>query len=407
MSGRPTSPHKPAAVLDSRPDCSSSSPGSANYVGMARKRFQRGHLTLRNDVWIGMWREDVIQDGKIKRVLGWHPLGTKSDYPTKKLALRALEDRLSVINNLSYRPRPVAKFSEFAEKWEKVVLPNLKPSSRPPIKSQLHKHLLPALGAVPLKDFTGELVQSFISGCGLSTKTMKNLVATMRIMWNSAKAWDYVAHNPFDGLVLPQWDAPEQPMRSRDDVTRIIAAIDPHYRPAIWLVVQTGIRRGELCALNVGDVDFPRCFVAVRRSRSGKFITNTKSKRPRAFPISPNLAACLQELVNGRDADQPLFLTKEAKRLHPDNFAHRVIAPVIRKLGLKGGLHAFRHGNATAQDALGVPLKTRMETLGHVNTRTTMDYTHLLTEDARRVPEMLDVYFSLDRPISLPLQEIK
>src|ERR1039457_1649632 len=132
MSGRATSPHKQAAVLDSRPGCSSFSPVAANYVGMARKRFQRGHLMLRGDLWVGRWREDVIEDGKVRRVLGWHPLGTKSDYPTKKLALRALEDRLSVINNLSYRPRPVAKFSEFAEKWEKVVLPNLKPSSRPP-----------------------------------------------------------------------------------------------------------------------------------------------------------------------------------------------------------------------------------------------------------------------------------
>jgi len=36
-----------------------------------------------------------------------------------------------------------------------------------------------------------------------------------------------------------------------------------------------------------------------------------------------------------------------------------------------------------------------METLGHVNTRTTMQYTHLLTEEARRVPEMLDEYFDV------------
>ena len=73
----------------------------------------------------------------------------------------------------------------------------------------------------------------------------------------------------------------------------------------------------------------------------------------------------------------------------------RRLKPLLKKLGLKGGLHAFRHGNATAQDALGVPLKSRMETLGHVNTRTTMQYTHLLTDDVRRIPEMLDEYFAL------------
>ena len=97
-----------------------------------------------------------------------------------------------------------------------------------------------------------------------------------------------------------------------------------------------------------------------------------------------------------------MFVSKEGKRLHPDNFVARIITPVVKALGLKGGLHAFRHGNATAQDALGVPLKTRMEILGHVNTRTTMKYTHLLTKDVRRVPEMLDEYFSVGERILMP-----
>ena len=386
-----TAPSERGIVL---PEANSGLPLKGDFERMARRRFQRGHLELSGDRWIGRWREDVIQDGQIKRVLGWHPIGTTKDYPTRRLALRAMEDRLTTINNVSYRPRPVAKFSEFAEKWQKLVLPNLKPSSQPPIKSQLRKHLLPALGAVTMKDFTGELVQSFIAGCKLNPKTVKNLVGTLRIMWNSAKAWEYVAHDPFAGIVLPEWSAPEQSVFSKEDVQRIIAMVDEHYRPALWLLVQTGIRRGELCALNIGDVDFERCYVEVRRSRSGKHITNTKSKRPRLFPISPNLAAKLREVAGSRGHDDPLFLTREGKRLHPDNFGARVIRPVVRLLGLKGGLHAFRHGNATAQDQLGVPIKTRMERLGHVNSRTTMGYTHLLTEDARRVPEMLDEYFS-------------
>src|SRR5690242_17012976 len=66
--------------------------------------------SLCGDLWVGRWREDVIQDGQVKRVLGWNPLGTTKDYPTRKLALRALEDRLATVNNVSYRPRPVAKF---------------------------------------------------------------------------------------------------------------------------------------------------------------------------------------------------------------------------------------------------------------------------------------------------------
>lgn len=365
---------------------------------MARKRYQRGHLTLRgkrNPVWVGHWREDVIEDGTLRRIQKKEVLGTKTDYKTRKLALRALEDRLSSINHISYRPRPVAKFSEFAEKWQRTVLPNLKPSTQPPIRSQLRKHLLPALGPLAMKDLTGELVQSFVADCSLNPKTIKNLISTLRIMWNTAKAWDYVSHDPLSSLVLPEWNVSEQPSRSPHEVQRFIATVDPYYWPALWLVIQTGVRRGELCALNIGDVNFDGCFVEVRRSRSGRYITNTKSKKPRVFPISPKLATCLRKLAEGRRPDEPLFPSKEGKRLHPDNFHHRVIAPVVKALGLKGGLHAFRHGNATAQDALGVPLKTRMAILGHSNTRTTMNYTHVLTENVRRVPEMLDDYFDV------------
>jgi len=42
------------------------------------------------------------------------------------------------------------------------------------------------------------------------------------------------------------------------------------------------------------------------------------------------------------------------------------------ELGLKGALHAFRHGNATALDRMNVPMKVRQERLGHVEPQTTM-----------------------------------
>src|SRR5215469_12087310 len=105
-------------------EANSGFPLKGDFERMARRRYQRGFLQLSGDRWIGRWREDVIENGRVKRVLGWHPIGTTKDYPTRRLALRALEDRLTTINNVCYRPRPVAKFSEFAEKWQKLVLPN-------------------------------------------------------------------------------------------------------------------------------------------------------------------------------------------------------------------------------------------------------------------------------------------
>jgi integrase len=365
---------------------------------MARKRFQRGQLLLRgtkHQVWVGRWREDVIEDGRLRRVQKKEILGSQEDYPTRKLALRALGARLAEINELTYRPRPVATFSEFATKWQRLVLPNLKPSSHPPIRSQLRKHLLPILGEAAMKDVSAELLQSLVVDCDLSPKTIKNLIGTLRIMWNSARAWGYVSHDPFGGLVLPDWNVPEQPMFSAEDVKRIIAAAKPPYDTIFWVVAQTGIRRGEVCALDVGHVDVTGRVIVVKRSRNGRHITDNKSRRPRIVSISPRLAERLRSFVMGRSPEEPLFLTAEGKRLHPDNFVKRHLKPLLNTLGLKGGLHAFRHGNATMQDQLHTPLKVRQERLGHAGARTTMGYTHMIGDDDRRLVEQLDELFSL------------
>jgi len=161
-----------------------------------------------------------------------------------------------------------------------------------------------------------------------------------------------------------------------------------------WLVAQTGIRRGEVCALDVGHVNLDECVIVVKRSRNGRHITDNKSRKPRMFSISPRLAKRLESFVVGRNSDEPLFLTAEGKRLHPDNFVKRKLKPLLKELGLEGGLHAFRHGNATVQDRLHTPMKLRQERLGHAASRTTMGYTHFVgDDDDRKLVEQLDDLF--------------
>lgn len=65
------------------------------------------------------------------------------------------------------------------------------------------------------------------------------------------------------------------------------------------------------------------------------------------------------------------------------------LKPVLKELGLDGGAHAFRHGNATLLDSLQAPMAVRQERLGHVDAKTTMGYTHLVTADDVRVAEQL------------------
>jgi len=112
--------------------------------------------------------------------------------------------------------------------------------------------------------------------------------------------------------------------------------------------------------------------------------------------------------------DEPLFLTpgrlaKSGKRLgggvrlEPDNFVKRALKPVLKELGLDGAAHAFRHGNATLLDSLHAPMAVRQERLGHVDSMTTMGYTHRVTADDVRVAGELGAlldkeFFAQDLP---------
>ena len=113
-------------------------------------------------------------------------------------------------------------------------------------------------------------------------------------MWNSAKAWGYVSHDPFGSLVLLEWDKPEQPAFSPGEIKRIIDASQPPYDTVYWLVAQTGIRRGEVCALDVGHVDLENCTITVGGPAAGGTSTTAKAASQgysASHPGSPSVCA--------------------------------------------------------------------------------------------------------------------
>src|SRR5207248_5820917 len=105
-------------------EANTGNPLKGDFERMARKRYQRGQLFQkgkRQKVWVARWREDVIRtDGRRDRLRRSEKLGTVTQYPTRRLAERALEQRLSEakVNSLDYQPRPTATFREFATKWQ-------------------------------------------------------------------------------------------------------------------------------------------------------------------------------------------------------------------------------------------------------------------------------------------------
>jgi len=359
---------------------------------MARRRFQRGSLVLRGTKqkkWVGKWREDVIEpSGCVRRVQRREVIGTKEQYPTKKLAQRALDQRLSEVNSLTYRARPTATFREFATKWQNNVLTQHKPSTQSADRSRIRTHLLPAFGSVLMRDVSAEMVQAFIAKLKISPKSARNVIALLREMWRSAQAWGYVQHDPFFGLKLPSRGLVQERFLSLDEMRRIIEAAQEPYKTYFWILAETGVRAGEIGALPVRNVLLDQGAIRITQNVwHGKIQTVKSVKGNRLCEISPQLVEHLRGYLRSSKPNSAglLFATKNGTPWDTDVARKRKLYPLLDRLKIERcGFHAFRHGNETVMDQENVPMAVRQGRLGHSDPRTTMMYSHVASEDGRR-----------------------
>jgi integrase len=360
---------------------------------MARRRYQRGHLRLRGKkekVWVAKWREDVLlADGSVHRVQKGEVLGTVKEYKTRRLAERALEQRLAEVNSLTYQPKPTATFREFAVKWQRDVLTQLKPSTRSADKSRIKKHLLPEWGDLCMKDINSQRVQAMIAKKQgeISPKSIRNLVATLRIMWAQAQAWGYTQQALF-GLVLPERGLLNERFLSLDEMKRLIEAAPEPYKTYLWILAETGVRAGEIGALPVRNLLLDQGAIRITQSVwHGKIQTVKSLKGNRLCEISPQLVEHLRQYVRQWRPNQLglLFATKNGTPWDTDVVRKRKLYPLLERLGIpRCGFHAFRHGNETVMDQESVPMAVRQTRLGHSDARTTMLYSHVVSEDGKR-----------------------
>src|SRR5947209_8503773 len=258
-----------------------------------------------------------------------------------------------------------------------------------------------------MRDIHAETVQQFISHLPVAPKTARNINTTLQMMWKSARAWRYVAHDPLDGIVLPKRKQARGLFFTLDEVQRILAKAEEPYRTFYWLAAETGMRAGELCGLSVDDVDLTRKLVWVRQSAwRGKLQEPKTQNAVRTFSLSPQFVQHLDAFLLRWRPNQRrlLFATRKGTPWDPNLVVKRKLQPQLAELGIeRAGLHAFRHTNSSLMDRLGAPLKVRQERLGHSDPRLTLSvYTHVASEDDARIAERLGELLSGIPCCSLP-----
>ena len=147
-------------------------------------------------------------------------------------------------------------------------------------------------------------------------------------------------------------------------------------RAILETLYSTGIRRAELTALDLTDVDVARLVVLVRAGKGG---------HDRLVPIGERAARWIDRyLLDARDLyavpaeEDALFVTRRGSRLKPKRLSGLVRRYVDRAaVGKSGACHLFRHTMATLMLEGGADVRHIQEILGHRQLSTTALYTHV------------------------------
>jgi integrase len=267
------------------------------------------------------------------------------------------------------------------------------------------KNIVPLLGAVVLTKLRPEQIsaayaKALISGRrdgqgGLSPRTVTHMHRVLREALQQALRWQLLGRNPADAVKPPKVERAKMVTYDMDQTALLLAKLrgSRMFIPTV-LAILCGMRRGEITALQWGQIDFDAGHISIERSAeqtsAGVRYKPPKSGRARTVAMSATVAAELQahrlaqaeELLSlgVRLSDESFVVAQtDGSPMQPNSLSHSWIKE-IAKTGLPPiRYHDLRHAHATHLLSSGVHPKVASERLGHSKVGITLDlYSHVL-----------------------------
>jgi len=344
-----------------------------------------GTICRRKD---GLYTAALMVDGRRKWVYG----KTEREVRLKLLALQNLAARSG---NL---PQPGKRtVSDLLDAWLEAVAPTLKPSTLESYRKVANAYILPLIGKVRLNRLTPDVVQRLITPLQQQGKarTATKVYTTLHRACRVAVLWGWLANNPCERILRPQYRVERREMWAKDDLQRFLEGAQGHpLYPLYLLLVATGMRLGEALALRWSDVDWAAGTVQVERSvqriRGEWVFGSPKSKSSiRSVTLPSEVLATLKqhrlhqlkELGAGWSPEGLVFCNRAGEVLCQSVVQHN-LQRLCERLGLPPLTpHGLRHLHASLLLSEGLPIPLVSRRLGHANAAVTMGiYAHCVSK---------------------------
>ncbi len=369
---------------------------------MARKRRGRseGSIFQREDgLWVGSVSLGYDGHGKRRR---------KTVYGVSKAEVM---DKLRAVQNDAGRLTDPCTLTvgQWLSRWLDTVQNKVQPKTHLRYEQLVRLRLTPHLGGYKLAKLAPVHVEQLFVALareGISARGQQMAGTMLHTALRDAVRLRLLTTNPATDVAKPRPQKRKMHVYDADQARKLLAAASGHRLSALFvLALDSGMRQGELFALQWDDFDFQACSVQVQRSLeeiNGRHrVKEPKSGKGRRIDLSAFALEALQEhrkamLVEGNyRPDGPVFCATEGGWLLKPNFQRRVYRPIQKAAGLPPiRFHDLRHTAATLWLLADVNVKVVSERLGHASIQLTLDtYAHVLPTMQQVAAQRMDAFF--------------
>ena len=361
---------------------------------MAKQRKRGdGSLHLRKDGrWEGRYVVGHDEKGrpKTKNVLA----KTKGECAAK---LKALKESLK--GAVAKRPKGDMTFGAWLDRWYQTdCKPAIKPKTRVDYENRIYQHIIPELGYIPLSQLTQ------------SDRMVKSCHVTCRMALDKAVADGLILKNPAANCKAPATHPREMAVLTGEEIQRLlIQAKEDGCYELLLLELSTGLRRGEILALQWDDLDFRtgalRIERQIQRIKGELVVSQPKTKTSNRSVILPGPILKVLERYRKSCSSRWMFPSPKKTDSPLDPAAVRKkLTSVLKRAGCKHlRFHDLRHTFATNALEHGMDIKTLSAIIGHVSSATTLNvYAHVTDEMRQKAADRIDRGIAGVEPPSKP-----
>lgn len=291
------------------------------------------------------------------------------------------------------------KFKELYHLWRDTKKIYVKPSTMAAYDLSLNNRIIPAIGDMAVQEISTRVLQNFLNdllASGLSVKSIQDIMIVVKMILRYGAELELVPFKNFT-LQYPTQNLSEKKgieTYSSYEQKSIIQYITEHPSPknlGILIALCTGMRIGEICALQWQNIDLENKVIQVRNTMSRIYEINGSEKKTRIvfdrpktidsnrdIPITSKLYPILKKHRAVVNADY--YVTSGSSLpIEPRTYRNYYRNLILNQIGLGRCIkfHGLRHTFATRLVESGAETTAVSKIMGHSNVSITMNlYVH-------------------------------